>query len=66
MSLVQTGIKRAPCSQFYCWIFNVVGLFFIFYLFFFPGGPGHLVQIHGIMDSSKYQQFKKAIPDGLC
>jgi len=26
--------------------------------FFFAGGPGHLVQIHGNMDSSKYQQIK--------
>ena len=26
--------------------------------YFFAGGPGHLVQIHGIMDSSKYQKIK--------
>jgi len=26
--------------------------------FFFAGGPGNIVQIHGIMDSSKYQQIK--------
>jgi len=25
---------------------------------FSAGGPGHLVQIHGIMDSIKYQQIK--------
>jgi len=25
---------------------------------FFAGGPGHLVQIHGNMDYSKYQQIK--------
>jgi len=28
------------------------------YLFFCAGGPGHLVQIHGIMNSSKYKQIK--------
>jgi len=27
--------------------------------YFSAGGPGHLVQIHGIMDSIKYQQIKK-------
>jgi len=29
--------------------------------FFFDGGPGHLLQIQGIMDYSKYQQLKKNI-----
>jgi len=28
---------------------------------FSAGGPGHLVQIHGIMDSIKYQQIKNQI-----
>jgi len=26
--------------------------------YLFAGGPGHLVQIHGIMDSIKYKQIK--------
>ncbi len=26
---------------------------------FSAGGPGHLVQMHGIMDSIKYQQIKQ-------
>jgi len=26
--------------------------------YFSDGGPGHLVQTHGIMDSIKYQQIK--------
>ncbi len=29
-------------------------------------GPGHLVQMHGIMDYIKYQQIKKSKPDCLC
>jgi len=37
----------------------VVGLFV-------TESPGHLVQIQGIMDSSKYQQIKKSQPDGSC
>jgi len=27
--------------------------------YLFAGGPGHLVQIHGIMDSIKYKEIKK-------
>ena len=27
--------------------------------YFSAGGPGHLVQIHGIMDSIKYPQIRK-------
>jgi len=27
--------------------------------YLFAGGPGHLVQIHGLIDSSKYQLIKK-------
>jgi len=29
-----------------------------FWAYFSAGGPGLLVQIHGIMDSIKYQQIK--------
>jgi len=35
------------------WIFNVGGLS--------AGGPGLLIQIHGIVDSIKYQQIKNQI-----
>jgi len=31
--------------------------------YFSAGGPGLLIQIHGIMDSIKYQQIKKSKPD---
>jgi len=39
---------------------------YILWAYFFAGGPGHLVQSHAIMDSSKYQQIKKSKPDCLC
>jgi len=31
---------------------------YMLWAYFFAGGPGHLVQIHGNMDYSKYQQIK--------
>jgi len=34
--------------------------------YFLAGGPGHLVQIHGIVYCSKHQQIKKSKPDCLC
>ncbi len=42
MGLVQTGIKSNPYPR----------------ACISAGGPGHLVQMHGIMDSIKYQQIK--------
>ncbi len=33
---------------------------------FSAGGPGYLVQMHGIMDSIKYQKIKNSKPDCLC
>ncbi len=33
---------------------------------FSAGGPGYLVQIHGIMDSIKYQKIKNSKPDCFC
>ena len=38
-------------------------VFFIFWAYISAGGPGHLVQIHDIMDSIKYQQIKKSVSD---
>ncbi len=33
-------------------------VFVMLWTYFSAGGPGHLVQMHGIMDSIKYQQIK--------
>ncbi len=49
------GFKKKKSPHYdnliYRWIFNFVDLFFC-------RGPGHLVLLHGIMDSIKYQQIK--------
>jgi len=34
------------------------GSLLLWAFFFFAGGPGHLVQIHGIIDSIKYKKIK--------
>ncbi len=52
MSLVQTGIKKYPMST-----VNTAGSLML-WACFSAGGPGNLVQMHGIMDSIKYQQIK--------
>ncbi len=36
-------------------------VFFMFWAYISAGGPGHLVQTHGIMDSIKYQQIQKSV-----
>ncbi len=33
-------------------------VFLMLWAYISAGGPGHLVQMHGIMDSIKYQQIK--------
>jgi len=45
--------KKVPhvYNLIYHWIFNVGA-------YFYAGGPGLLIQIHGILDSIKYQQIK--------
>ncbi len=53
MSLVQTGIKKYPMPT----VKYTAGSL-ILWACFSAGGPGHLVQMHGIMDSIKYQQIK--------
>ncbi len=54
MGLVNTGIKKYPmCTMKY------TAVFLMLWAFISAGGPGHLVWIHGIMDSIKYQQIKK-------
>ncbi len=53
MSLVQTGIKKYPMST----VKYTAGSIML-WTCFSAGGPGHLVQMHGIMDSIKYQQIK--------
>ncbi len=53
MSLVQTGIKNYPMST----VKYTAGSLML-WAFFSAGGLGHLVQMHGIMDSIKYQQIK--------
>ncbi len=53
MSLVQTGIKKYPMST-----VNYTAGSLMLWVCFSAGGPGHLVQMHGIMDSIKYQQIK--------
>ncbi len=53
MSLVQTGIKKYPMST----VKYTAGSLML-WACFSAGGPGHLVQMHGIMDSIKYQQIK--------
>ncbi len=50
MGLVHTGIKNYPmCTMKY----TAVSL--MLWVYISAGGPGHLVQIDGIMDSIKYQ-----------
>ncbi len=49
MGLVHTGIKMYPKST---------SVFVMLWTYFSAGGPGHLVQMHGIMDSIKQQQIK--------
>ncbi len=53
MSLVKTGIKKYPMST----VKYTAGSLML-WACFSAGGPGHLVQMHGIMDSIKYQQIK--------
>ncbi len=54
MALVQTGIKKYPMPT----VKYTAGSLML-WACFSARGPGHLVQIHGIMDSIKYQQIKK-------
>ncbi len=61
MSLVQTGIKKYHMST----VKYTAGSLML-WACFPAGGPEHLVQMHGIMDSIKYQQIKKSKPDCLC
>ncbi len=49
MSLVQTGIKKYPMTT----IKYTAGSLML-WACFSAGGPEHLVQMHGIMDSIKY------------
>ncbi len=56
MSLVQTGIKKYPMST----VKYTAGSLML-WACFSAVGPGHLVQMHGIMDSIKYQQIKNHI-----
>ncbi len=53
MSLVQTGIKKYPMST----VKYTAGSLML-WACFSAGGPEHLVQMQGIMDSIKYQQIK--------
>ncbi len=53
MSLVQTGIKKYPMST----VKYTAGSLML-WACFSAGGPGHLVQMHGIIDSIKYQKIK--------
>ncbi len=53
MSLVQTGIKKYPMST----VKYTAGSLMM-WACFSARGPEHLVQMHGIMDSIKYQQIK--------
>ncbi len=53
MSLIQTGIKKYPMST----VKYTAGSLML-WACFSAGGPEHLVQMHGIMDSIKYQQIK--------
>ncbi len=48
MSLVQTGIKKYPMST----VKYTAGSLML-WACFSAGGPEHLVQMHGIMDSIK-------------
>ncbi len=53
MGLVNRGIKKYPmCTMKY------TAVFLMLWAYISAGGPGHLVQMHGIMDSIKYQQIK--------
>ncbi len=61
MSLVQTGIKKYPMST----VKYTAGSLML-WACFSAEGPGHLVQMHGIMDSIKYQQIQKSKSDCLC
>ncbi len=54
MALVQTGIKKYPMPT----VKYTAGSLML-WACFSARGPGHLVQMHGIMDSIKYQQIKK-------
>ncbi len=53
MSLVQTGIKKYPMTT----VKYTAGSLML-WACFSASGPEHLVQMHGIMDSIKYQQIK--------
>ncbi len=53
MSLVQTGIKKYPMST----VKYTAGSLML-WACFSARGPEHLVQMHGIMDSMRYQQIK--------
>ncbi len=53
-SLVQTGINKYPMST----VKYTAGSLML-WACFSARGPEHLVQMHGIMDSIKYQQIKK-------
>ncbi len=53
MSLVQTGLKKYPMST-----FKYTAGSIMLWACFSAGGPEHLVEMHGIMDSIKYQQIK--------
>ncbi|MDM1740218.1 hypothetical protein HX113_13950 [Acinetobacter towneri] len=53
MCLVQTGIKKYPMST----VKYTAGSLML-WACFSARGPEHLVQMHGIMDSIKYQQIK--------
>ncbi len=61
MSLVQTGIKKYPMTT----VKYTAGSLML-WACFSAGGPGYLVQMHGIMDSIKYQKIKNSKPDCLC
>ncbi len=53
MGLVNTGIKKYPMST----VKYTAGSLML-WAYISAGGPGHLVQMHDIMDSIKYQQIK--------
>ncbi len=53
MSLVQTGIKKNPMST----VKYTAGSLLL-WACFSARRPEHFVQMHGIMDSIKYQQIK--------
>ncbi len=51
---MHTGMKKNPM----CTVKYTAGSLML-WAYFSAGGPGHVVQIHDIMDSIKYQQIKK-------